>query len=67
MLIAPQLLISFAMLNAPILQVLIPFLMLIATIVVGEMVYSRRQHHSLTDCVATMLYFLLDGVQVGAV
>jgi hypothetical protein len=42
----------------------IPFIMLIATVVIGELVYSRRQHHSLTDCLATMVYFILDGVQV---
>ena len=38
--------------------------MLIAAVIVGELVYSRYQHHNLTDCLATMLHFILDGVQV---
>ncbi len=44
--------------------VIIPLIMLIATVAVGELVYSRYQHHNLTDCLATMLHFILDGVQV---
>ena len=40
-----------------------PAQMLAITVVVGELVYSRRQHKSITDAVATVLHFLLDGVQ----
>ena len=39
--------------------------MLLVTVTVGEIVYSRRQHASVTDAVAVLLYFFADGVQVG--
>lgn len=35
------------------------------TVVVGEGIYSRRQHKSATDAAATAIFFFLDGVQVG--
>ena len=37
--------------------------MLLATVTVGEVVYNRRQHKSVTNAVATLLYFFVDGVQ----
>ncbi|KDD75451.1 hypothetical protein H632_c680p1 [Helicosporidium sp. ATCC 50920] len=43
--------------------VVIPLLELFFTIVVGEILSSRAQHKSVTDAVATLLYFLADGVQ----
>ncbi|KAG7672061.1 hypothetical protein Ndes2526B_g06972 [Nannochloris sp. 'desiccata'] len=43
--------------------VVIPILMMILTIVVGEFFYSKKQHHSITDAVAVTLYFLLDAFQ----
>ena len=41
----------------------LPPQMLAITVMVGEMVYSRRQHKSITDAVATVVHFFLDGVQ----
>lgn len=43
--------------------VVIPILLMIVTIVVGEFFYSRKEHHSITDAVAVTLYFLLDAFQ----
>lgn len=42
-----------------------PIMMLLATVLVGEFLTSRRQHASITQAVATAIYFFLDGVQVG--
>ena len=43
--------------------IFIPLLMGIATLIVGELVYSRREHHSLTDALAVILFFFLDDAQ----
>lgn len=47
--------------------IVIPLLMMLCTIIVGEFVYSKRQHHSVTDAIAVTLYFILDAFQVGKV
>lgn len=41
-----------------------PIMMLLLTVLVGEFLTSRRQHASITQAVATAIYFFLDGVQV---
>ena len=38
--------------------------LLLLTVLVGEFLTSRRQHASITQAVATAIYFFLDGVQV---
>lgn len=43
--------------------VVIPLLCLILTLVLGEFIYSKRQHHSITDAVAVLIYFFLDALQ----
>jgi membrane-associated phospholipid phosphatase len=43
--------------------IFIPLLMSIATLIVGELYYSRSQHHCLTDALAVILYFILDLAQ----
>jgi membrane-associated phospholipid phosphatase len=43
--------------------IFIPLLMGIATLVLGELFYSRYEHHSLTDALSVMLFFLLDDAQ----
>ena len=45
-------------------SIIIPLLNMLMTIIVGEFVYSKREHHSLTDAFAVLIYFLLDGLQV---
>lgn len=40
-----------------------PIMMLLLTVLVGEFLTSRRQHASITQAVATAIYFFLDGVQ----
>ena len=42
--------------------ILIPFAMWLLTLVIGEFVYSKREHHSVTDAVAVALYFVLDAI-----
>ena len=37
--------------------------MMLLTIIVGELFYSKKQHHSITDAVAVTLYFILDAFQ----
>lgn len=43
--------------------IFIPLLMSIATLIVGEIYYSRTEHHCLTDAIAVIIYFLLDLAQ----
>jgi membrane-associated phospholipid phosphatase len=43
--------------------IFIPLLMSIATLIVGEIYYSKSEHHSLTDAIAVILYFILDLAQ----
>lgn len=43
--------------------IFIPLLMSIATLIVGELYYSRSEHLCLTDALAVIIYFLLDLVQ----
>jgi hypothetical protein len=42
--------------------ILAPLVMWLGTLVVGEFIYSKREHHSVTDAVAVALYFILDAV-----
>ena len=43
--------------------IFIPLLMGIATLIIGELVYSRKEHHSLTDALSVILFFFLDDAQ----
>jgi membrane-associated phospholipid phosphatase len=44
-------------------SIFIPLLLGIVTLVLGELYYSRNEHHCLTDALAVILYFLLDLAQ----
>lgn len=41
----------------------VPAIMLLLTLVVGEIFYTRQLHKSITDAVATIIYFILDALQ----
>lgn len=43
--------------------IFVPLLMGIATLIIGELVYSRLEHHSLTDALSVILFFFLDDAQ----
>ena len=43
--------------------VVIPLIMLIVTLSLGEFIYSKRQHNSITDAFAVVIYFFLDALQ----
>jgi membrane-associated phospholipid phosphatase len=43
--------------------IVIPLVMGIATLIIGEIFYSKFQHHSLTDALSVILFFFLDDAQ----
>lgn len=45
--------------------VLVPLLTFAITVVVGELISSKSQHNTVTEAVASALFFVLDGIQVG--
>jgi phosphatidate phosphatase len=54
---------SFSATVPPWVAILIPLLMGIATLIFGELLYSRLEHHSLTDALSVILFFFLDDAQ----
>lgn len=45
--------------------VLVPLLTFAFTVVIGEFISSKSQHNTVTEAVASALFFVLDGIQVG--
>lgn len=42
--------------------IVVPLLMMLLTIVVGEFLYSKSDHHSVTDALAVTFFFLADAI-----
>jgi membrane-associated phospholipid phosphatase len=43
-------------------SIVVPLLMMLLTIVVGEFLYSKSDHHSVTDALAVTFFFLADAI-----